>query len=337
MGRTLLAAWLILSCLFLLSRAVTDRASYVQSLRETDARIGRIEQELLVQQLQQRAGLDNPLFYITLEPKTGWQWHGPHNQYHHWAGQLFRGDLGTSFRTDTPVAGLLSEALRYTLPLTVLAALLSTGLALVLGTFMSLHLRWRPLVLGAVQVLQGFPLFLVAVALLLLLANPDALAWFPAFGLGPDDTLASWWEQPGRLLYYLALPILSLVLVSVPGLVVQLDGALQQELTRLYVATARAKGASRRRVIWHHALRNALLPTITLLTELLPNLVAGSVVVEVLFALPGMGRLLADAAATHDYPVLLGGVVLVVITRLLAQVLADVLYQVADPRIKLAS
>ncbi|UOQ78349.1 ABC transporter permease [Hymenobacter sp. 5516J-16] len=195
--------------------------------------------------------------------------------------------------------------------------------------------RWRSIWLSGLHFLQALPLFLLATGLLLLLANPDVLAWFPAFGLGLEYEAVAWWQQPGRLLYFLALPALSLVLVTVPGLVVQLNGTLQRELQQPYIATARAKGASSSRVVRHHALRNALLPTVALLSALFPNLVAGATIVEVLFALPGMGRLLADSAAAQDYPVLLAAVGLVALVRVAAQVLADALYLALDPRIRM--
>ncbi|GAB2769704.1 peptide/nickel transport system permease protein [Hymenobacter luteus] len=335
-GRNLVTAWLVLSGLFLLTRGLTDATSYLQTALEADSRIQAAERSQLTRQLLHRAGLDLPLFYISFEPTQGWQWEGTANQYHAWAANLLQGRLGTSYRSSAPVSGLLLEALRYTLPLTVLAAVLSAMVSVGLAT--TLNGRYpagRRALLYLLHALQAAPLFLLATGLLLLFANPDVLAWFPAFGLGLEEESATWWQAPGRLLYHLALPVGSLVLMSAPALTIQLDAALQHELRQPYVATARAKGAAPSQVVWRHALRNALLPTITLLTELLPNLVAGAVVVEVLFALPGMGRLLAEAAATQDYPVLLGGVTLVVLARVVAQLLADALYLRTDPRIRL--
>lgn len=336
--RGLLLTWLTLSTLFLATRAATDKATLIQSTLEGNARLsGLPEQLLLTQQLLHRYNLDRPLFYLSWQPAAGWQWHGSHNQYHQWLLQLAQGSLGYSYQEDAPVTALLGRALRYTLPLTLLAASLSILLAMQLALWISYQSAVRSSVLALLHALQSIPLFLLAVCLLLLLANPDVVAWFPAFGLGDAETEVTWPRQPGYLLYHLTLPVLSLVLVSLPALTIQLDGALQQELSQAYIITARAKGASLSRAVRRHALRNALLPSITLLTELLPSLVAGSVVVEVLFALPGMGRLLAEAAATQDYPVLVGAAGLTALVRLLAQALADLLYQAADPRIRLSS
>ena len=173
----------------------------------------------------------------------------------------------------------------------------------------------------------------MSLALLLLFANPDVLNVVPAGGQAPAAPLAAAGYWAARAL----LPLLSLVVVVLPELTLPLAAALRQELSAGYATTARAKGLPLRRVLRRHALPNALLPLLTTLTELLPTLVAGTVVVEVVFALPGSGRLLAEAAATHDYPVVVGGVLLAAAVRLLGLVLADVLYFLIDPRLRPAA
>ncbi|WP_157807571.1 ABC transporter permease [Hymenobacter chitinivorans] len=292
--------------------------------------------------LQQRLGLDLPLFYLTptLAPQRGWglrwQWNGWHNQYHVWLRGLAQGDLGQSFRDDQPVANLLSQALVSTLTLTTGAFVLTLAAAYGVALGLSRYRRWRTLVLAGLHLLQGLPVFVVAVLLLLFLANPDVLMLFPAYGLArPDFPPQPWAYQLLATGYHLILPWLSLVLVSFPALAVQLDTALQHELWQQYIVTARAKGLASRYVVNRHALRNALLPTIAQVADLLPALVAGAVVVELIFALPGMGRTMAEAAAARDFPVLLGAVLLVALVRLLGQILADWLYYLADPRIRL--
>ena len=227
----------------------------------------------------------------------------------------------------------LARALAFTLPLTGTAAALVTVLALGLGLHLAARPRWQLPVRTVLVALQSLPLFVVALALLLLLANPDVLDWFPADGLAAVSTefSASSWRE---ILPRLVLPVAALVLAALPELALQLDAALAHELRQPYVLTARAKGLRASAVVRRHALRNALLPTLAQLAELLPAMVAGAVVVEVIFALPGMGRLLAEAAATRDYPVLVGGVLLVGTTRLVSLLLADLSYSWADPRIR---
>ncbi|MCC2546832.1 ABC transporter permease [Hymenobacter sp. BT175] len=336
-------AWLVLSLIFLLSRGL-GAAPPLPSL-EADA-IGLTDptsqRRATEQRMRHRYGLDAPLFYITLErsylnPNAArrWQWHGTANQYHSWVKQLSRGDFGFSYRDSKPVTSVLLDSLRHTLPLTVGAAVLATTLALALGVFT--RPRWQAALRSILSLLDILPLFVVALLLLLLLANPDVLAWFPAYGEGRIATEAVWWQQLGTYLYYLALPLACLVLVTTPGLALQLDAALQHELGQAYATTARAKGLSTSRVQQKHALRNAWLPFLTVLAELLPALVAGTVVVETVFARPGMGRALAEAAAARDFPVLLAGVLLLATIRLAAYILTDWLYQLADPRLRPAS
>jgi len=341
--RLILATWGIVSIIFLLSRTVPDDqliARALESQTDLNNRVVTIaERQALEQQVRHRLELDRPIFYFSIRPsapgaRAHWHWNGFNNQYHQWWQRVLHGELGRSYRDNKPVASLLTETLAFTLPFTVLAALLAVGIALLLVLWMAQHARWRTYWLAALYGLDALPLFVVALLLLYLLANPDGLALFPAYGFGDQEPSATWLEETGNYLYHLALPVVSLVLITLPSLVAQLDASLQQELQAAYAVTARAKGLAFRQVVRHHTLRNALLPAITLVTDLLPSIVAGAVVVEVIFALPGMGRLLADAAATRDYPVLQGAVLLIAIVRLCSHMVADWLYVQIDPRLR---
>jgi peptide/nickel transport system permease protein len=333
LGQTLVGMWLLASAVFLLSRAGSEQA-LSQALPSTDlltsgASTGDLQAARAA--TRHRLGLDLPLFYIGRT--TGrWAWHGRHNQYHHWLQALGHGSLGTSFRTGEAVTQRLARALVFTLPLTATAAGLAAAAALLLALHLATGPSWRVPVRTGLAVLQSLPLFVVALVLLLLLANPDALDWFPANGLSSAADFT--WRHPLATALRLTLPVIVLVLHALPELTLQLDAALGHELTQPYVLTARAKGLPASAIVRRHAFRNALLPTLAQLAELLPALVAGAVVVEVIFALPGMGRLLAEAAATRDYPVLVGGVLLVGTARLAALLLADLSYAWADPRIR---
>ncbi|WP_167855108.1 ABC transporter permease [Hymenobacter wooponensis] len=318
-----------------LIRSVLDEAFTQPTITATE----RAETEAL---LRHRFGVDVPLFYLSFSTPPGatapaWQWHGMTNQYHRWLESLLHGNLGYSYREGAAVADLLKSALQYTLPLTFLAAILAVALTFEFCIWLGSHPAWRSPILSTLYVVQSIPLFVIALVLLLLFANPDVFTWFPAYGLGSIDSFSPWTGALGQYLYHLVLPLLSLILVSVPSLAIQLNASIQMEAHALYVATARAKGVAPRAVVRRHIVRNALLPVLPLLTELVPNVVAGSVVVEMIFALPGMGRLLAEAASAQDYPVLLGAVLLVSLARLFSQLLADLLYQWIDPRIRLSA
>ena len=344
LGRAALAAWGIASLVFLLSRVLpggpdqallaeaSDLSHPVTGLRSAAT------QAVARQALNQRLGLAEPLFYVTRTagPPVRWYWHGRRNQYHRWATQVLRGNLGLSYRDGQPVATLLARAVAFSLPLAAAAAGLAGALALGLALYLARAApgRLRPLVQATLGALQVTPLFLLALVLLLLFANPDVL------NLLPDEAPAAGSAAGPQLGYWLMralLPLLSLVLAVLPGLTLPLAAALRQEATTGYAATALAKGLSTKAMLWRHALPNALLPLLTLFTDLLPALVAGTVVVEVLFALPGSGRLLAEAAAAHDYPVVVAGVLLTAAVRLLSLLLADVLSFLADPRLRPAA
>lgn len=337
LARTALAVWALASVAFLLSYHGLSTEAALPDLADVPTTATVADRHAAQQAAQHRLGLDQPLFYFghAAAPAQGWRWHGLHNQYHAWATRLLHGDFGTSLRTGLAVRSELGTALAYTLPLTGTAAVLAVLGALVLAQRLAARPWWHRPARSLLMGLHALPLFVVALALLLLLANPEMLAWFPAYGLDEAaESELSTGSQLASYAWHLALPVIALTLSALPDFALQLEANLVQEMEAGYATTAQAKGLSIRGIIRHHALRNALLPSLTQLAQLLPALVAGAVVVEVAFALPGMGRLLAEAAANRDYPVLVGGVLLTGLARLLALLLADVLYFWADPRIR---
>lgn len=343
--QTAAGIWLLASLVFLLSHLGPVQGADVLlpnagDLNTTSTQSSFAQQQAIRRAMQHRLGLDQPVFYLSWRPATAttagyWRWQGFSNQYHSWLLRVARGDWGTSLGSHEPVARQLWQALAYTLPLVGITLLVTLWLAWQLAEQLAAQPWWQPVLQAALTALQALPLFAIALALLLLLANPEVVAWFPPYGLGqatPADS--GWGPWLGTYAYHATLPALSLMLSVLPAVTLQLTAALRDELAQPYIATAYAKGLSRPQVIRRHALRNALLPSLTQLTDLLPTLVAGTLVVEVVFALPGMGRLLVQAAATRDYPLLVGGVLLIGTARLLALLLADVLYGWADPRIR---
>ncbi|MDB5267149.1 MAG: hypothetical protein JWP58_189 [Hymenobacter sp.] len=345
LARTFLAIWALASAVFLLSRHDLDtalRLALPDAASQTGAGNALLPggEQAALQALRHRFGLDLPVFYVSRGPASPagirpWHWHGRRNQYHQWLRALTHGDLGTSFRTGETVAGRLRHALAFTLPLTGSAAVLAVLGALALAQRLATAPWWQRPLRAVLVAVHGLPLFVVALVLLLVFANPDVLDWLPTYGFGQANEMST---SPGQRLadafLHLILPVSALVITAVPELTLQLTAALQQELGTAYATTARAKGLSEAAVVRHHALRNALLPTLAQIAEFLPALVAGAVVVEVVFALPGMGRLLAEASAARDYPVLIGGLLLTGAVRLLALLLADLCYFWADPRIR---
>lgn len=320
--RLLASAWLIASAVFLLSRTLPGRSPQLLA----DDRVTAFGQQAAYENhVQQRLGLQQPVFYFSLLP---WRWHGPANQYHHWLRDLAGGHLGTSFRDGVAVETHLGRALRVTLPLTGTAFILAALLTLLLAQLAARSSWWHRLLTAAAYLFDGLPLFVLGALLLFVFANPDVWAVFPAYGLPPESD-ATW----SSTAYHLVLPVVAVALTSIPGVFLPFVAALRQQWQQPYVATARAKGASDRRVSWCHVLPNALPLFVARLSELLPGVVAGAVVAEVVFALPGTGRLLAEAASSRDLPILVGGVLLLALVRLTTWLLADIINAFTDPRL----
>ncbi|UOQ65506.1 ABC transporter permease [Hymenobacter volaticus] len=336
--------WALASLLFLLTSTLPDEQQLLVRFSETvvGSETPSQEQAEAAQQLvKQRLGLTEPVFYFSPAiPKTSlgwrWQWNGTHNQYHRWLRALMHGNLGKSYRTEEAVSISLIEAIAVTVPLTCLATLCIIGISIPFGVWLAARSSSHWLY-TALYVLDALPLFVVALLLLLLLANPDYFTFFPAFGLGFEENDSNATSILLRYPSFMVLPLSSLVLSGLTEPTLQLADVLRHEAQLDYMLTAQAKGLTRKQALWRHGLRNALLPIFTLFTELFPNLLAGSIVVEFVFALPGLGRLLADAAAARDYPVMLGGVFFVLLARQLMLSLADWLYQLADPRLRVSA
>jgi len=341
-----LAAWAIASLVFILSRVLATGAEDVilgenSDLQARTLTVSPASQLLARQALRQRLGFTEPVFYVTRSSRdsASWHWHGTHNQYHHWLAGLLHGQLGWSYRDGQPIGPRLRAALGYTLPLTGLAAVITAlgavalGLVLASGPQAETPTGWRAGLQLLLTTLQGIPVFALALGLLFIFANPNALNLLPAYALGDNPANL----EPGAYALQLIMPVLTLVLAILPEFTLPLATALHHELRTGYATTARAKGLSTSALLSKHALPNALLPLLTSFAGLLPTLLAGAVLVETVFALPGVGRLLAEAAAAHDYPVVVAGVLFTAIVRLLCLALADILYALADPRIRLAS
>ncbi len=344
--------WIMVSLIFLLSRVLPGAFGEQQLLMADESFYGKgsaQQRTAAYEQLLNRTNQQLPLFYISIAPilpsatadysylLPDFEWHGSQNQYHLWASQLLKGSLGVSFASNRAVADSILEAAGNTIWILLASMVAAIALALVLSISMVQHNRthWRRFILSFLIVLDSLPLFVLSLLLLLLLANPDALQIFPAFGLSYGESAGlTGFQKIAYDLPYFILPILTLVLAEIPYLTNQLYNALNTSLQSDYIRTARAKGLSERTIILKHALRNALLPVITVLSDLLPVLVAGTIIIETIFAIPGVGRLLVSSVLARDFPVIVGIVVVIALVKMLSHILADVLYTIADPRIK---
>ncbi|MEJ8803403.1 ABC transporter permease [Pontibacter sp. H249] len=268
------------------------------------------------------------------------RWHGTDNQYHSWLIGVIQGNLGTSFRDGRQVSSLLYDAIANTWWLMLASILIAFVVAFELGMLLVMpqSKRLRKVLLPSLFVIDSIPLFLLALLLLVLLASPSFLQLFPVYGMGYHTlTGESWLQRAGVLSQYLALPVICLTLSNIPYLTNLIYRSFSEERKKDYARTARAKGFSERQVIRKQLLRNTLLPTITVLSDALPIIVAGTISIEIIFAIPGMGRLLVDSVLARDYPVVLAIVLVVAAFRVVTYLLADIFYSLADPRIKHAA
>jgi peptide/nickel transport system permease protein len=249
-------------------------------------------------------------------------------QYGEWLGGAVRGDLGRSIQYDVPVGGLVLSRLTVTGPLTLLAALLMTAVALPLGLYAATH-RGRLGDYAATIVAQlglAVPSFWAGLLLILLFAV--RLGWVQAGGFD------GWDAGIGHGLRALILPALALGMIQAAILTRTTRGAILEVLGADYVRTARAKGLAERAVRWKHVFRNALVTIVTVIGLQLGQLLAGSIVLENVFYLPGLGRLALAAISARDLPVVQGVVLFVAATIVTLNFAVDLLYGLLDPRIR---
>ncbi|MFJ4374384.1 ABC transporter permease [Pseudomonas japonica] len=255
--------------------------------------------------------------------------HSLATQFLIWFKAVLSGDLGVSISTREAVLPLILERFTVSAGIVLVAVLLATLIAVPVG----LLAAWKQnsaldlgLVTGA-TLLLSIPSFWLG--LLLLYAFGIKLGWLPVVGY------VSFGQDPWQALSYLILPIVTLTLVEL-GAITRMARASTIEVLRLeYIAHARAKGLSERAVLWRHALRNAFAPTWTLVGLILGNLLGGIAVLETVFTLPGIGRLMVDAIFARDYPVLQGCLLLITFVYVLVNLFVDLLYPLFDPRVKL--
>lgn len=272
------------------------------------------------ERLRKFYGLDKPLYV----------------QYGHWVSSLSRLDFGRSFAPDhRPVIDKVAERIPVTLSLNIIALILEFGLAIPIGIFAAVHrdTLWDRAI--SVFVFVGFAVPTFWLALLCMYFFGVQNDWLPISGLhslGSDRM-----STMGRYLNlarHLILPVSIATFGSLAGLSRYMRSTMLEVLSQDYITTARAKGVKERVVIYKHALKNALLPVITLLGFSLPGLIGGSVIFETIFAIPGMGQLFYQGVMARDYPLVMGILVIGACLTLVGNLLADLSYAFADPRIR---
>ena len=304
----LVTLWFAVTITFLLLRLLPGDPATAIASTNMDA---QMRQELL-----SKYGLTDPLAV----------------QYVKYLGQLLHGDLGTSFSQSQPVTTVLMERLPWTVLLAGSAVVLTVLIGIPLGVTAATHAHGA--LDRAVQVVgvTGQSLFVPSVGIFLLFVFGLTLKWFPIGGAYDEGVYGAAWYL--NVVRHLALPLTSLVLVSLGSYVLTLRSTLIDALGEDFCTLARAKGTPERLVVWKHGLRNALLPTTTLLGLQLGFLVGGSVLTETIFAYPGVGRAIYESVIRLDFPVLQGAFLLLAATVVVANMLTDLAYGLLDPRVR---
>ncbi len=251
-----------------------------------------------------------------------------------WMGNLARGDMGRSFTRKQPVTTLIAERIGPTLMLSVSSLLLTYLLSIPLGLVSSVRSgRWDERATStALYMLYSLPSFVAALFLQIALAVK--LGWLPLFGMLSDNyaelsTTGKIWD----VFLHSLMPIACETYASLAYYSRFVKSNLEEVVRQDYIRTARAKGVGPTRVMVHHALRNTLIPLVTLLGLTLPALLSGAVILEQIFTWPGMGRLLFESIRERDYPTIMGLTLMFSVLTLAGQLLADFLYSLVDPRV----
>lgn len=272
-----------------------------------------------IQRVRENYGLNDPLLA----------------QYLNWLGNLIQGDFGTSIRYGRPVSSLIGEALPFTLQLAALALLVDALIGIPLGVFSAVR---RGTKVDRVVTLSALVVYAVPgfwLGLMLILAFSVGLGWLPpSQAMSFDYDEMNLFQQFGDRIWHLILPVFVLGVASAAGTARYVRNRLLDTLNEDYVLAARARGLSEHTVIYGHALRNALLPLITIYGMSLPFLFGGAAIIETLFAWPGMGRLAVEAVTGRDYPVIMAVTTIAACLTVVGNLIADTVYGWVDPRVR---
>ena len=282
-------------------------------------RLAEIEEEK--EALRRELGLDRPIPV----------------QYGMWLGRLLRGDLGKSFKDKRPVWGKIAERMPVTIALNVLSIFLTYLVAIPLGIYSAVRTGSRLDQISTITVfmLYSLPTFWVGTLIIIFFCGGDFFAWFPPGGLRSLAHEASWpWSQRiADYAFHLAMPLLCTTYTAFAALSRFMRTSMLENARMDFIRTARAKGVSEPVVILKHMLRNSLIPVITILAGLLPALIGGSVIIETIFSIPGIGQLSYQAVLARDYPVVIAIFAFGSFLTILGILLSDLALAWVDPRI----
>ena len=267
------------------------------------------------------------------------RWNGIDNQYHDWLSRILIGDFGVSYLDNRAVSSKIFEALKWTLFLVITALCLSfiTGIIWGMINYLNLKNKYVNIINQFGYFVYIMPIFWIATVSMVFFTTDDYGAWSNWFSSASVyiDTQETFFENISRHFEIIILPVIVLSIGSLIYISRQMESALEQERHKVYADVALVKGLTFKKVVFKHQFKNALLPIITLFTSALPASIAGSLIIETIFNIPGMGRLLYNSIDLADWNVVYAIIMLTALITSLSYILADILYYKANPKINL--
>jgi peptide/nickel transport system permease protein len=264
------------------------------------------------------------------------QWHGAHNQYHQWMSGLITFKPLTSLIDGRNAWSKILDALKWTLLLNGFAFLLAIVLGMLVGIWSGTHdgFSMERFINVLLFALFALPSFWLATLFIYFFSTGEWLTLFPAGGLGPYHSANSIFEKWGIIAAHLTLPVLCLALGSLAYVSRQMKQSVVHQFSQPYVLSLRAQGISEKSILRKHVIRNSLYPVITLIGGSIPGLLSGSLIIEVIFSIPGMGRLMYSSLVARDWPVVFPILMFSATITVITYILTDMVYKWADPRVK---
>lgn len=272
-------------------------------------------------------------------------WYGYHNQYHHWlfgganSKGIIRGDFGISYIKKEPVISIIKDKLIWSVFFSVVSIILAYMISIPIGIKLAEKPNSKSSKITQVTLflLYSMPSFFVGILLLMLFANPDVISIFPPSGIKPVEGYADGASIFSKFIDsfpYMILPMICYTYSSLAFISKLTATSIHEQLGLDYIKTARAKGLSENKIIYKHALKNSALPLITVFSSVFPSIVGGSVIIESIFTIPGMGLETLKAIISQDYPIVIAVITLSSVLTIFSYLLADILYAWVDPRIR---
>ena len=306
-------------------RAVVEVDSYKASLKN-NPNAGELYEKKLAEK-RHELGTDQNVFIRYL----GWVGVAPINGKYQ---GILQGDFGWSYKYSRPAYDVLKAPMKNTIFINIFATILGLGITIPLGIFCAVHRGSKRDTAVQVGTIVGYsiPVFITSIVFIWLFAI--ILGWFPVSGMKTPGSDYTGMKKFLDELYYMALPLIVMTFTSLGGMTRYVRASMSEALSLDCIRTARAKGCSEKRVIWKHALKNASLPIITLLLTGFASILGGSVIVESIFTIPGIGTYMLDAINAKDVPVVMTCALLLAFIFMIVMVLMDIFFALIDPKLR---